>query len=89
MYIYKVCGQTTGLTAEVPALGGFTTPSIIAFQISSPGISSSIHGIVINGESHRTIEDGSSYLIIKFSSLKKELRIVFNKHDAAVNLIAT
>jgi len=46
-------------TAIVPALGGFTTPAVIAFQMSPTG-SSSFQGTVNSGESHRTMDDGSS-----------------------------
>lgn len=56
-------------TACVPAFGGFTLPSVIAFQISSIGTSSSVQGTVNSGESHRTIDDGSSYRISRFSRL--------------------
>lgn len=47
-------------TACVPALGGLTFPSVTAFQISSAGTSSSVQGTVNKGESHLTIDDGSS-----------------------------
>lgn len=47
-------------TACVPVLGGFTIPSEIAFQISSAGTSVSVQDTVKRGESHRTIEEGSS-----------------------------
>lgn len=46
-------------TAVVPTLGGLTTPAVIAFQMSPTG-SSSFQGTVNSGESHRTIDDGSS-----------------------------
>lgn len=46
-------------TAVVPTLGGLTTPAVTAFQMSPTG-SSSFQGTVNSGESHRTIDDGSS-----------------------------
>lgn len=56
-------------TACVPALGGFTLPSVMAFHINSMGTSDSDHGTVNNGESQRTIDEGSSYRAIRLSSL--------------------
>ena len=57
------------LTAWVPTLGGFTLPSVMAFQIDSMGTSDSDQGTVNSGESQRTIDDGSSYRAIRLSSL--------------------
>lgn len=56
-------------TACVPAFGGLTFPSVTAFQMSSAGMPSSTHGIVMSGESHRTMDDGSSYRMSRLSSL--------------------
>ena len=44
----------------MPAFGGFTVPSVMAFQISSTGTSASDQGTVKSGESQRTMDDGSS-----------------------------
>ena len=44
-------------------------PSVTAFQISSFGGLSSVHGTVNRGESHRTIDEGSSYLWRRLSNL--------------------
>lgn len=48
-------------TFNVPEFGGFTIPELIAWNMSDAGTFSSDHGTVNNGESHRTIDDGSSY----------------------------
>jgi len=47
-------------TACVPVLGAFMIPSDIAFQILSAGTSASVQDTVKRGESHRTMEEGSS-----------------------------
>ena len=44
-------------------------PSVTAFQISSAGTSTSVQGTVKRGESQRTMDDGSSYRMSRFSSL--------------------
>lgn len=67
----SVLCKMTGRTAWVPVFGGFTRPSVTAFQISPEGGSSSGHRMVKSGESQRTIEEGSSYRIIKLSSLRR------------------
>lgn len=46
-------------TPAVPALGGLITPAVMALQMSPTG-SSSFQGTVNSGESHRTMDDGSS-----------------------------
>jgi hypothetical protein len=56
------------LTWRVAAVGPFFSPFMTTFQMSSNGGSSS-HGIEINGESHLTIDDGSSNLIKRLSNL--------------------
>lgn len=53
-------------------LGGFTLPSVMAFQINSMGTSDSDQGTVNSGESQRTIDDGSSYRAMRLSSLVRE-----------------
>lgn len=58
------------LTFRVPELGGLMFPFVIASQIESLGKLSSDQRAVKSGESHRTIDDGSSYRINKFSSLR-------------------
>lgn len=64
-------------TACVPAFGGLTLPSVIAFHISSAGTSGSDHGTVKSGESHRTIDDGSSYRNKRLSSLHRHSERAF------------
>jgi hypothetical protein len=56
------------LTWRVAAVGPFFSPFMTTFQMSSNGGSSS-HGIEINGESHLTMDDGSSNLIKRLSNL--------------------
>ena len=62
-------GAGAGRTAWVPAFGGFTAPSVTARQMSSPGTPASVQGTVKSGESQRTMDDGSSYRINRFSRL--------------------
>lgn len=56
-------------TESVPELGGLMFPLVMASQMASPGIDSSCQRIVNRGESHRAIDDGSSYLWMRLSSL--------------------
>jgi len=57
-------------TLSVPELGGLIIPFVIASQIASFGKLSSVHSAMNRGASHRTIDDGSSYRIKRFSSLQ-------------------
>ena len=58
----------TVLTWRVAAVGPFFAPFMTTFQISSKGGSSS-HGIDIRGESHLTMDEGSSNRINRLSNL--------------------
>ena len=57
--------KRTGLTA---AVGPFFSPLVAKSNICSRGYGSS-HATVISGESHLTIEEGSSNRMIRFSNL--------------------
>ena len=59
-------------TWTTAALGAFFSPFIIMFHISSYGGVSSTDK-VIRGESHRTIEEGSSNRMMRFSNLHDQL----------------
>jgi len=56
------------LAWSVAAVGPFFSPFMTTFQISSNGGSSS-HGMDINGESHLTIDEGSSNRMRRLSNL--------------------
>ena len=56
------------LTTLTDAVGGLFVPDMMLCQMTSNGRPSS-HGIVKRGESHRTIDEGSSNRMIKFSKL--------------------
>ena len=59
------------LTCMTAALGPFFSPFVTMFQISSYGGSSS-GDIVIKGESHLTMEEGSSNRMIRLSKLPRD-----------------
>lgn len=86
----RITGKTKH-TAWVPAFGGLMFPSVTAFQMSSAGMSSSNQGIVNRGESHRTIDEGSSYRCTRFSNLVAVLRhgenTVKEEHTSLVDRI--
>ena len=58
--ISKINADETIRTLCVPVLGGLTIPAEIALQMSSAGTSVSVQETVKRGESHRTMEEGSS-----------------------------
>lgn len=68
---YSVLVNPKGIirTESVPEFGGLTIPLVIASQIWGTGGTSSVHRTVKRGESHRTIEEGSSNLNMRFSNL--------------------
>lgn len=68
--------RRVSLTTWVPEFGSFTFPLVTASQICEPGTSWSVQRTVNKGESQRTIEEGSSYLMMRFSRLKIERRLV-------------
>jgi hypothetical protein len=64
----EVRRERGAFTCRVAAVGPFFSPFMTTFQISSNGGSSS-HGMDINGESHLTIDEGSSNRIRRLSNL--------------------
>jgi hypothetical protein len=58
------------LTESEAAFGGLTTPFVRASHMPSPGMSASVQKIVKRGESQRTIDEGSSYLMRRLSNLE-------------------
>jgi len=69
------CQTKNPRTESVPEFGGFRFPFVIACQIGSPGIASSVQTTVKRGASHRTIDDGSSNRINRFSRLHRKSSI--------------
>lgn len=65
---HRTRGRKRVLTCRVAAVGPFFSPFITTFQISSYGGSSS-QGMDIRGESHLTIDEGSSNRIRRLSKL--------------------
>jgi len=61
-------GMRDGRTTTTAEVGGALAPVVMVFQIVSNGGASS-HGIVKSGESQRTMDEGSSNRMIRFSKL--------------------
>jgi hypothetical protein len=59
-------------TESVPEFGGFKFPLVMDSQIFSPGIISSVHRMVNKGASQRTMDEGSSNRMSRFSRLRTQ-----------------
>jgi hypothetical protein len=62
------------LTARTAAVGGAFAPIVMVFHIASKGGSSS-HATVNNGESHLTMDEGSSKRMMRLSNLRDCQRV--------------
>jgi hypothetical protein len=62
-------------TDSVPEFGGFKLPLVMDFQICSPGIISSVHRMVNKGASQRTMDEGSSNRMSRFSRLRTQTKL--------------
>lgn len=60
--------------ARVPELGGLIYPLMMASQIWAEGMSGSVQRSVKRGESHRTIDDGSSNRWKRLSRLQSRMK---------------